>query len=306
MPADTLDAFVRYLSDEGKSLNTIATYRQVLSKLETWLQEQRSATSLVDLSAGDLHAYFSYLRTSMRAKPATLNLSRGALSAFYKWAGEQGLAAENPARKIKASVAVKAAPKALNEAHMDRLIEAAMRCPRRRDGAIVLLLLLTGLRESELCQLLVKDVDLEHRTMTVYAGKGGKYRELPLTVELCRVISAYIDGERAEVASNLKRPLKRNHLFIGRRGPITRPTVFRVVNRVGKLAGIDGCHPHQLRHTYATLILNKTGDLTAVSALLGHSSIATTQIYTRPSQELLAERVQSALGHKGERARGTE
>jgi len=305
--ADSIIAdFAQFLLDEGKSPNTVTTYGRVLSKLDAWLQEQLPTTSLITLSARDLLAYFNFLRTSARAKPATLNLSRGAMSAFYKWTREQGLTDENPARKIKAVVSVKGAPKALSEAQMDRLIEAAMRCLRKRDGAMVLVLLMTGLRESELCQLLVEDVDFKHRTMTVYAGKGGKYRQLPLTAEICGVLSSYVNGERAELAGKLKRPHKRNNLFLGRRGPIARQTVFSVVKTVGKLAGIEGCHPHQLRHTYATIILNKTGDLTAVSELLGHSSIATTQIYTRPTQELLAERVQSALGHKVTRSSGTE
>src|SRR5438477_12005496 len=127
MTASPIVEFTQFLADEGKSPNTIATYRQALCKLDTWLLEQRPAASLVHLSARDLQAYFNQLRTIARAKPATLNLSRGALSAFYKWAIERGLTDQNPAHKIKAIVSVKGAPKALSEQHMDRLIEAAIR-----------------------------------------------------------------------------------------------------------------------------------------------------------------------------------
>lgn len=306
MVAPIIDDFLRFIADEGKRPNTVATYRRVLGKLDTWLHENRPSATLVDISARDLQAYFRHLSDNMDSKPATLNLSRGALSAFYTWAIEQSLTDQNPARKIKPSRSIKGAPKALTEAKMDHLIQEAMSYPRMRDGAMVLLLLMTGLRESELCQLLVKDIDFKYRTITVRAGKGEKFRQLPMTSALCRVLNAYIDGERAEVARKMKRALRRQYLFIGRRGAIARQTVFSVVRTVGKGAGIEGCHPHQLRHTYATFILNKTGDLTAVSALLGHSSIATTQIYTRPSQELLAERVQTALGQKGTRSSGSD
>ncbi len=299
MNTTVIDDFVQFLSDEGKSPNTISTYRNVLSKLQAWLAEQRPTPTLPQLQARHLHGYFNYLRTSERAKPATLNLTRGALSAFYKWANEQGLTDQNPVRSVKAVVSLKSAPKALSEPKMDKLIAIALSNPSQRDGAMLLTLLMTGLRESELCNLLIQDVDLKHRTMIVYAGKGGKYREVPLTAQLCKIVQNYISGERVAVLARLKRPLRRDYLFIGRRGAITRSTVFRVINTLGNEAGIEGCHPHMLRHTYATIILNKTGDLTAVSALLGHSSIATTQIYTRPTQELLAERVKTALGDKG-------
>jgi site-specific recombinase XerD len=299
MPSSVVVDFAKSLADDGKSANTIAAYTRTLQNFAAWMQDHEGAFEPNAVQPHHIHAYFTHLRAELRHKPATLNLARGALATFFKWAIAEKLSAENPVRTVKKVAAVKSAPKALNEKLMDRLIAATMETPRVRDAAIVLTLLMTGLRESELCNLLVQDVDFTRNMLTVYAGKGGKYREVPLLPQVRKIIHKYINTERSKIEAQYKRPIKRPYLFIGQRGPINRSTVFRVVKTIGLEAGIKNCHPHQLRHTYATFILNTTGDLGAVQTLLGHSSIATTQIYTRPTQELLIERVQTALGNKG-------
>jgi site-specific recombinase XerD len=293
------DDFAQALADNGRSVNTVTTYTRNLKSFAVWIQDNEGTFNIKSVQPYHIHTYFAHLRTSLRSKPATLNLARGALAAFFKWAIEEKLITENPIRTVRKVTAIKGAPKALSEELMDRLITVTLATPRLRDAAIVLTLLMTGLRESELCNLLVQDLDFTRNMLIVYAGKGGKYREVPLLPQVGRVLHDYINTERSKIESQYKRPIKRPYLFIGQRGPINRSTVFRVVKTIGIEAGIKNCHPHQLRHTYATFILNTTGDLGAVQTLLGHSSIATTQVYTRPTQELLAERVQSALGNKG-------
>jgi site-specific recombinase XerD len=293
------DDFAQSLANNGRSVNTITAYTRNLKNFAVWIQDSEGAFNIKSVQPHHIHTYFAYLRTNLRSKPATLNLARGALAAFFKWAIEEKLITENPIRTVRKVTAIKNAPKALSEELMDRLIAVTLATPRLRDAAIVLTLLMTGLRESELCNLLVQDLDFTRNILIVYAGKGGKYREVPLLPQVGKVIHDYINTERSKVEAQYKRPIKRPYLFIGQRGPINRSTVFRVVKTIGIEAGIKHCHPHQLRHTYATFILNTTGDLGAVQTLLGHSSIATTQVYTRPTQELLTERVQSALGKKG-------
>lgn len=297
--SSVFDDFAQSLANNGRSVNTITTYTRNLKRFVTWIHDNEGAFNIESVQPHHIHTYFTHLRTNLRSKPATLNLTRGALAAFFKWAIEEKLITENPIRTVRKVTAIKGAPKALSEGLMDQLIAVTLATPRLRDSAIVLTLLMTGLRESELCNLLVQDIDFTRNTLIVYAGKGGKYREVPLLPQVGRVIHDYINTERSNIEARYKRPIKHPYLFIGQRGPINRSTVFRVVKTMGIEAGIENCHPHQLRHTYATFILNTTGDLGTVQTLLGHSSIATTQIYTRPTQELLAERVRSALGNKG-------
>ncbi|MES4787314.1 MAG: hypothetical protein C4294_17610, partial [Nitrospiraceae bacterium] len=204
----------------GKSQHTVETYQRHLRSFDKWLHEHHTssraprsgagearARDMLDirrLQARDLQAYFQYLRTNKRVKPATFNLARGTLSAFFNWALEEKIVAENPARKVKKATSVKGAPKALSEELMDKLIAASRGARSKRDGAIVLTLLMTGLRESELCHLLIPDVDFTRRILTVYAGKGGKYREVPLPEQACQILQTYITTERAEVEARYK------------------------------------------------------------------------------------------------------
>lgn len=159
----------------------------------------------------------------------------------------------------------------------------------RRDEALLNLLLYTGLRVSEVAALRVEDAVLNERSgkVIVRSGKGRKYREVPLHRETRGSLQSYLevrlDGGGGDKPGS--------YLFVGQRGPLGVRGIQMRLRALGKAAGME-VTPHQLRHTFATRLLREAGaDLVTVAALLGHESVTTTAIYTRPGEADLAEAV---------------
>ncbi|MFZ8844090.1 tyrosine-type recombinase/integrase, partial [Thermoflexus sp.] len=185
----------------------------------------------------------------------------------------------SPAARLSGVRQARAAPKALSEAELRRLLREARRSPNPLHRAVILLLAHTGLRASELCALRLSDVTLsERKGKIVVRGKGEKVREVPLNAEAREALREWL-AARPSVPEDA--------LFIGRRGPLTPSGVWRIVREYARRAGVEA-HPHVLRHTFATRLLREAGaDLVAVAEILGHESLNTTARYTRPSESEL-------------------
>jgi len=283
----SLQAF-EALTWEGKSPLTSRSYLSDLAHFATWFAQ---ANGEVFTSGGitllDVRGYKSYLVTVAQFKPATVNRRLAALAKFCAWAKGQGLLAEDPTGEVKGVRRAQVAPKALNAVDLRRLLREVHKRGKKRDVAIVELLSNTGLRVGELAQLSLGDIELSPRKglVTVRSGKGAKYRQVPLNVDARRALEEYLpirptaEGER---------------LFIGQRGNggLTPSAIWRVVKQYGQRAGLT-ISPHTLRHTFGTrLARSKDVDLVTVATMMGHESLDTTALYTRPSEEDMANAVE--------------
>jgi integrase/recombinase XerC len=188
---------------------------------------------------------------------------------------------------VKGVRQVKAAPKALSNLELRRLLREAHKSGKARDIAIIETLANTGLRVGELAKLTVADAEISERkgTVTVRSGKGAKYRQVPLNGDARRAISSYLQVRSHSAESGL---------FLGQRDePLTPSAIWRVVKKYGQRAGLS-ISPHTLRHTFGTRLVRAGGiDLVTVAAMMGHESLDTTAIYTQPTAEDMAEAVET-------------
>ena len=296
--SDYLTVFIAHLQAQDRSPHTIAAYRNDVAAFFAWLETQlgKPVTPL-EVTTFDIQKYRDTLEDAGR-RPAGVNRRLAALRVFFAWAIEAGHASANPVKRVKGVKQEARTPKALTAQEVYRLQReaAAQRqlaqakagdatsptlIDALRDEALLNLLLYTGLRVSECADLRVSDVVLNGKEskVIVRAGKGRKYREVPLHKTARQALEAYLavrpDG-RGEA------------LFLGQRGRLgTRGMQFRIT-ALAEAAGVArpdfAVTPHVLRHTFATRLLREVGtDLVTVASLLGHSSIATTQLYTQPS-----------------------
>ena len=212
-------------------------------------------------------------------KPATVNRRLVALQRFYKWAQQQGHATNNPFESLE-GVRVKQqqgiAPKWLDPHQQMALLRAVRKGKSTRDLAIIELMMKTGLRVSELIDLTLTDVELSERAgkVIVREGKRGKYREVPLSKEVRVALEMYLQ-KRSEEASE--------QLFLGQRGPLNVPGVQYLVAKYAYQARLPDVTPHTLRHTFGKNLVDAGISLEQVAALLGHESLDTVIIYTKPS-----------------------
>ena len=286
--SDHFVEFEQALVGEGKSPLTIENYLSDLRDFAHWFQGTNGET----LAPGrmthlDIRAYKAHLMTVRKFKPATVNRRLAALSKYCRWAISRGTMSEDPTREVKGVSQVKAAPKALARVELRHLLREVHKGGKKRDIAIIEILANTGLRVGELAKLTLDDLEMSDRKgkLTVRSGKGAKYRELPLNADARRALREYLGfwpqkGDRP--------------LFMGQRGGgLTRSAIWRVVKGYGQRAGLE-ISPHTLRHTFGTRLVRRKGiDIVTVAAMMGHESLETTAIYTQPSEEDMAEAVET-------------
>ena len=275
MPPDwDLAGFDAWLG--GRSAATRKAYLSDLGAFAEWMSR-----SGIDGPAGvdrmHLRRYLASLGTRKLAR-ATIARKAAALRCYFSWQVRQGRLGSDPARSLRAPSGGGRLPRVLSAGEVTTLLDAGAETPADRlDLAVLELLYAAGLRVSELCGLDRGDVDLRGRTVTVL-GKGGKQRRVPVHDAAVAALQAWFEHGRDDMEGPPEAA------FVNRRGSRLGP---RDVRRILDRRAASPTHPHALRHTYATHLLDGGADLRVVQELLGHSSLATTQVYTHVSKERL-------------------
>lgn len=283
-PLDSSDPRVRQFllhiaSERGLAHNTILAYRQDLEDLSAHFRDRH----LTFASAGP-DDYRDYLHGQRRAGKATKTIARriAAVRVFLRFRGGEGDDVEAILQQIERPKAERSLPKILGRAQVDAMIAAPdPKSPLfARDVAMLELLYACGLRATELCELKVRDANLDVGVVRVF-GKGSKERLVPLGRAAGEALSRYL----AECRPKLDRR-RSERLFLSRTGkPMERVGLWMLVEKHARRSGIlKRVSPHTLRHCFASHLLGGGADLRVVQELLGHSDIQTTQIYTHVDQ----------------------
>lgn len=292
--APQLQAYVQHVASERRlAVRTVAIYTEGLQQLQ--VMAAQAGHDVLALQPPHIRRFVAALHAQGRhGRSIALWLScwRG----FFRWAAWQGWVERNPVEGIRAPKTAKPLPKALG---VDEAVQlAAFVNPdadpwnEARDAAMTELLYSSGLRVSELAQLDVQAgsglgwLDLQAGLVHV-TGKGGKRRSVPVGSAAQQALQRWIDVRSSRFAAHWAEPA----LFVGTRGArITAQTIWLRLRQRSQQAGLPAAvHPHVLRHSFASHVLQSSGDLRAVQELLGHANIATTQIYTRLDFQHLAQ-----------------
>jgi integrase/recombinase XerC len=278
-----LDAFDQYLAlERGRSDHTRRAYLGDLRSLFAFLDERTPGADLGSLTLPVLRAWLSAQAAAGTAR-TTLARRTSAVKTFTAWAVRRGLMASDPATRLQMPKARRTLPAVLRQDQARDALEAAKSGALQgdplalRDRLIVEMLYATGIRVSELCGLDIDDVDTSRRLLRVL-GKGDKQRTVPFGEPAEQALRAWLTSGRPAVATGESGPA----LLLGARGRRLDPRQARTVvhETVGAVAGAPDIGPHGLRHSAATHLLEGGADLRIVQELLGHSTLATTQLYT--------------------------
>ncbi|MGH9292807.1 MAG: tyrosine-type recombinase/integrase [Acidimicrobiales bacterium] len=278
------DGFVRSLVGEARS--TQRAYGADVAAFVEWLRR----AGIDDPGAVDrllLRRYLAHLATRRFAK-RTIARKAAALRRYFAWLQRSGSLGADPARRLSAPAGEARLPRVLSAAELDVLLDGgraagtgSAESVRMRDDALLELLYGSGLRVAELCGLDLGDVDVPGRSVTVW-GKGQKQRRVPISVPCAEAVSLYLSDGRSHYLPTAEEAGRAMFLNL-RRNRMTPRDVRRVLDRRSPVP----THPHALRHSYATDLLDGGADLRVVQELLGHASLRTTEIYTHVSTERL-------------------
>ncbi len=278
----SVEAFLSYLSlEKNYSLHTVTAYSTDISDFKLFCSETYDDFSIDEVSYSLIRSWIvSLVNDSISNR--TVNRKIASLKAYYKFLQRIGKIETNPLSKHKALKTSKKIEVPFSEAEMQAVLK---QIPFQegfegsRDKLIIELLYTTGIRRAELINLKLSDVNLNVQTIKVL-GKRNKERIVPLLDTTKELFINYID-ERGE----LQLIVDEAHVFLSKSGhKIYETLVYRVINRyLSKVSYKVKRSPHILRHTFATHLLNKGADLNSVKELLGHSSLASTQVYTHNS-----------------------
>lgn len=275
-----IDDFARSLTASAQ--NTVDAYRRDVEQFRDWMERQ-SVRDAGKVTKDHVRSYISFLTTLRRAR-RSISRKRAALARYYGWLVRNGHVKVDPTTGVKAPSDKGRLPTVLTSDQLRALLESRPEghAPWRisRDDAVIELLYGSGLRVAELCSLNLDSLDVRRRSVCVM-GKGSKERVVPVSDPTLAAVKAwrtlrkeFVDDANGDVEA----------LFLNQRG---RRLGSRDVRRILDDRSLAPTHPHALRHTFATHLLDNGADLRVVQELLGHGNVATTQRYTHVSKERL-------------------
>ena len=266
-----------YLAFErGSSSHTVEAYGRDLERYVKALEE-KGVTEPDDVTRPLIEEHLEHLAEEGYA-PSSVERVLSAIKSFHRFMLQEEISSVSPAAALPLPKKAERLPDVLSVRQALALLDQPFpkTAAGQRDRAIIEVLYGCGLRVSELTGLDVGAVSLEDEVVRV-VGKGSKERLVPLMGSAHKALAEYLSDWRGELVSSRSGAA----VFLNvRGGRISRQSVFAIVERAGRVVGIDGLHPHTLRHSFATHMLQGGADIRIVQELLGHSSIQTTQLYT--------------------------
>ena len=289
--------------ERGLSAHTVSAYRRDLRRSRAFCRA-RGLAEPDDVGERDVGEFLAALRSGADGgaplSAASAARTVVAVRGFHRFAARDGLATTDPSRDVRPPAAPQRLPKAIGVDEVARLLEAAGAAgtPKAlRDRALLEVLYGTGARISEAVGLDLDDLDLESGAVRL-RGKGGKERMVPLGRYAREALGAYLVRGREPFLSTGRGPAApAGAVFVNARGSrLSRQSAWAVLREAAGRAGLAGEHlsPHTLRHSFATHLLDGGADVRVVQELLGHASVATTQIYTQVTIDRLREVYASA------------
>jgi len=286
---EDIDSFLTYLTvEKGFSDNTVAAYRNDLSRLANFVEEEANKQGITPSWANfGRQGMLSYLLDLNQRSYAPTTRARkvAAARSFFKFLVAEEIIKEDPTENVKSPTIGRALPKPISVSQIRTLLEQPTKrsTPEaKRDAAMLQLLYASGMRVSELVSLNLDDVNTVDGNVRCF-GKGHKERIVPIHKQAVQAIDEYVEEARPRLVRNDKEKA----LFLNRRGDrLTRQGFWQILKEYAKSAGLEGeVTPHTLRHSFATHMLSGGADLRAVQELLGHANISTTQVYTHLTTE---------------------
>lgn len=281
-----LNSFLTYISHEKRySQHTITSYQTDLSQFETYIQNT-FALSIPEIKHTHIRSYMVDLM-EVKSSAATINRKISALRSLYKFLLREVKISQNPMLLVKAPKIPKRLPVFIETQKIDSLLDSSEffddSFSSVRDQLVIELLFGSGMRLAELLQLKETDIDTYDGTIRVL-GKRNKERIIPVNKQLINQLNSYVQLKKLQNFNN-----NLLNLIVTNTGSAAYPKlIYRIVSSYLSLVSTsDKKSPHVLRHSYATSLLNAGADLNAIKELLGHSSLAATQVYTHNSIERL-------------------
>lgn len=307
-----LSAYTEHLQHQDVSPHTLRTYLSAVRNFARWYKHSNGEGLTPEkLTPSDIREYRQYLVTVKRAKPNTVNQHLAALRNYAAWAKAAGHIQSDPTNGVRWANSQKLAPRWLDKREEHAILREAERALNAaqtdhakflalRDHAILVMLLNTGLRVSELCALDLSDLELSERkgSVVVRSGKGGKRRVLPLNANAREALRAWLKERAAlslskgDALSLSKGGEEAGALFLDRNGKRLTPAgLHRRLVQLGERVNVE-LHAHTLRHTFAKRLVDSGVTLEKVASLLGHSNLNTTRIYITPGERDLERAVE--------------
>ena len=280
-----IKVFLSYLeSIKQYSPNTIKSYERDLLCLSSFLSSEYKSWKLVNE-----HEIRTFINSERRRglSPRSIQRLLSSCRTFFEYLLNEGLIKISPAQNISSPKLAQLLPKAMDADLVQRLLDFKPKgITEIRDKALAELLYSSGLRLSEICRLNLNDLDLKERTCIV-VGKGNKTRIVPVGRKAIQAIRVWLQ-HRSDLTTTKK--TNTEAVFLNNKGKRISPRSVQLrLEKLCQLRGIPGINPHMLRHSFASHVLESSGDLRAVQEMLGHSDIGTTQIYTKLDFQHLAK-----------------
>ena len=276
--------FEKYLSvEKNYSIHTINNYLNDVNDFMEFINVNK--INIYSIKYNDIREYLNYLYSKNLSKSSVSRIL-STLRTFFKWLVRENKIKSNPMELITSPKKDKKLPTYLNHDDVEKILNIPdIKTPLgMRDSAILEMLYSTGIRVGELISIKISDINYSEKTINVF-GKGSKERVVLFGDTLLEKLTLYIKKGRYELLKNKQS----NILFLNHHGnPLTERGIEDILNRIIKKGGLEfTIHPHMLRHTFATHMLDNGADLKVVQELLGHENLSTTQIYTHVSNERL-------------------
>lgn len=288
----TEDFLEYFRTERNKSELTVLSYRKDLEEFETFFESLKENITWTNVDESVVREWVIYLMDEQHMTASSVNRKLSALRSFFHYLLRMQVVTSNPMTRITGPKKQKYLPVFVRENEMNTMLEELSR-DDTYEGilslTVILMLYLTGMRRAEILSLSDRDIDFSSKQIKV-TGKRNKQRVIPFGNELESQIKRYLYAREQQFGVGFE------NLFINKKGtPLSKAQISEIVKReLSTVTTQQKKSPHVLRHTFATAMLNSGADLTSIQKLLGHASLATTQVYTHVSFEELKNAYQNA------------